>query len=171
MAGRDDRVRYVRRTRRTRRLGASAGRAQPVNGEISDRKKAVPGDDRNRLTPHHPERRTMVAGTVPVFDIIVDQREIVDQFDSGCGRNGGRRVATYRLARQQAERRTQSLPLGTALARAVNVRPPHVVPERVVNREWPVIQLRPQGSADHRLVPGKYGRKPWCDPCGRRRID
>lgn len=70
-------------------------------------KHAIAGVDPLCQTPQFPHRRATAARIALILNIIVDQREIVDQLDRCRQRQGIARVAANRATAQQAEARAQ----------------------------------------------------------------
>ncbi len=66
-------------------LGINAGASQFQKSQASDTEEAVAGIDCLGLAPQLPERRAMMTERVAIFDVVVDEREIMDQLNgSGC---------------------------------------------------------------------------------------
>ena len=112
----------MRRAHSSPRTGPRREQAAQGIGE-----HAVAGIDALLGAPDRPDGGAMAAELVAVLDVVVDQREVVDQLD-GDGR-GERpvRVSAERLARPERQRRADALPGGIVCRAALRVRPPKVV--------------------------------------------
>ena len=79
-----------------------------------------------RGIPNSPRRRAMTARGAVVLDVIVDQREVVQQLQPSRGGNA-RRVAAGRGAGQQTQKRPDALAGGRLSRLKVRVEPAHVI--------------------------------------------
>jgi hypothetical protein len=86
-------------------------RIRAQEGALGDREEGIPGIDRLGISPDSPNRGAMASVRAAVLDIVVDQREIVQEFD--CRRQWRRRsgVATRRNATQECQLRAYPLAL------------------------------------------------------------
>ena len=84
---------------------------QALHGEPGDRVHAVSGVDRLRHAPDGPHRGAMVPRRVLVLDVVVDEREVVQQLDRrGRGQDTLRLIrARQGLEHQKAEQGTEAL--------------------------------------------------------------
>ena len=76
---------------------------QTLHGEAGDRVHTVSGVDRLRHAPDGPYRRAVVSRRVLVLDVVVDEREVVEQLDRRDGGQDALRLAGERLEHEQAE--------------------------------------------------------------------
>ena len=88
-------------------LGGKAAKA--LHREARDREHPVSGVDRLRHAPDAPDRRPVVARRILIFDVVVDQGEVVKQLDRRGRRQRAPRVAGQRFVHERAEHRPEPL--------------------------------------------------------------
>jgi hypothetical protein len=96
-------------------FGRKAVRAQALQRLARDGVHPVAGVDRLRYTPDGPDRRAVMAARVLVLDVVVDEREVVQQLHRGADGSHAHPVAAERLEDEHAEHRPQSLAAARAL--------------------------------------------------------
>lgn len=112
-------------------------------GEMRERKHRVAGVDRLRFAPQLPDRRAAASQLIAVLDVIMDQREVVQQFDR---RSSGQRhapIAAASLTAQQREHGADAFAGTCAHCVPVLVSEAKVVVQHDVEQCW----LRP--SVNH----------------------
>ena len=103
--------------------------------QIGQHVHAVAGVDRLRFAPQLPHRRAVVAHGVAVFDVVVDEREVVQQLQRHGGGDGPRSVAAACFDGQQTEQRAQALADGRLHRRELLVQPAQVVAQHAIEVE------------------------------------
>jgi hypothetical protein len=99
------------------------------------------------------------AGLVAVHDVVVQQREVVHQFDGRGGRHGAVGDAADGRRRQQHQRRSQGFARPRVGGFAESVEPAHVVSGDAAHRAGQRVDRGPQGGLDRLPAPGQeFGR-------------
>jgi hypothetical protein len=91
---------------------------EPVQRPVGHREEGVAGVDRLLLTPKPPDGGPVAAEGRVVLDIVVDQREVVEQLDRRAQRAGPLDRAASRRAAEHRQSRPK--PLATVLVSDVN---------------------------------------------------
>ena len=117
-----------------RPLRVQAAIAEPQQGEAGERVHAVAGVDRLRDAGDGPERGAAAPGFALILDVVVEQREVMDELDGGGGREGLLDFAPQRLRREQQRRRAQQLARRGLGGASLDVLPPEVVAHPRVER-------------------------------------
>src|ERR1700680_4208109 len=111
------------------------GSAHPATGARSRREQAAQGVGEHAVAgvdallgaPDRPHRRAMAAQLVTVLNVVVDQREVVDQLDSDGGRQRPGGLAPERLAGPERQRWTDALSGRLVRWAPLRVRPAEMV--------------------------------------------
>ncbi len=90
-------------------IGRETPLHQVVQCQVGQREHSVTSIDCLCLAPQRPYGGTAATSVAPVLDVVVDQREVVDQFDSGGGRKGMLGISPGGLTSQQREQGAQAL--------------------------------------------------------------
>ena len=83
--------------------------AQAVERHVRHGVQRITCIDGLRCTPYRPHRRSSAPQPIAVFDVVVNQREVVQQFDGGGGGQGGVPVAAGGFAAEQCQYRADAL--------------------------------------------------------------
>jgi hypothetical protein len=75
---------------------------------------AVARIDRLGYAPHAPDRRPVMARRILVLDVVVDEREVVEELDRGGRRKRATGVAGERLVDERAEHRAEPFTRGSS---------------------------------------------------------
>ena len=121
---------------------------QPVQCHPRQREQRVAGVDRLRHAADRPQRGAMAPLDVAVLDVVVDQAEVVAQFDRRGAGQGRSVVAGQRLVGEQAEQRPQPF-----AARRIRIEPEVVAHHLVQGRGVRVLGVR-DDAQDLRLGVG-----------------
>ena len=109
-------------------------RRQAVEGHMCHREQRIAGVDRLRVAPHFPQRRTTAPQRIAVFDVVVDQREVVQQFDRGRGGQGGVPVAAGGFAGEQRQHRANAFAGIELRGLEIGIDPAQMIMQHAVKR-------------------------------------
>ncbi|OLT44227.1 hypothetical protein BJF85_20390 [Saccharomonospora sp. CUA-673] len=110
--------------------------------------QGVTGEDRRSGPERHPRGRPMPTGRVAVHDIVVQQREVVHEFDRDRRGQSGVRTAADRAGGEQCERGPQRLATVGVLRPAVTIPPAEVVTRDGPDRRGQRVHRVPQFRCD-----------------------
>src|SRR4051812_24914186 len=85
------------------------GRREVVERQVSRGKQRVSGVDRLSYAPQTPDGWPVTADETLILNVVVDQREVVQEFERSSGGRRGSRITPDGAGGQQCQRGSQAL--------------------------------------------------------------